>query len=217
MGHRFTMTATKDEIEHRFEVTQLHFQIKPCYNISSHRKIPVIIKNSTVQLYGMQWGLKPTWGRRGLELINCRRESLKTKPRLYRSLFEKNRCLVVADGFFEWRRSAKTKGPTYFRLKSKKLFSFAGLYNIRKVSGLEIMTCGIITTEPNELVRPVHDRMFAMLRLEHEEQWLNIDADPDQLHPFLDPYPAKEMEAFKVSSLVNDYRNNSPECVEPVS
>ena len=152
---------------------------------------------------------------------NARAEGVDVKSS-FRGAFRKRRCLVAADGFYEWQKSGKTKTPMYIRLKSGKPFGFAGLYEVWKPkpdSALqhEVATCTIITTEPNELMKPIHHRMPVILPEKAEDLWLDpkIDNIPT-LRSLLRPYPEDEMEAYEVSTFVNSPRNNTPQCIAPV-
>ena len=140
------------------------------------------------------------------------------EKRSFKTAFEKQRCLVVADGFFEWKKEGSVKKPHYIRLKSGTPFGFAGLYNVWKSpEGEQITTSTIITTDANELIKPIHDRMPVILPEKHFEQWLDRTfKDTASLKKFLLPYPATKMKAYRVSTVVSSSRNDVPECVEPL-
>jgi putative SOS response-associated peptidase YedK len=162
------------------------------------------------------WAPEPVEGH-----INAKGETAHLLP-TFRSAFEKRRCLVVADGFYEWQKSGNIKTPMYIRLKSGKPFGFAGLYEVWKpkpnsMFQHELATCTIITTEPNELMTHIHHRMPVILPEKAEEPWLNPkETDKSFLHSLLQPYPPDEMEAYEVSRLVNSPKNNTPECIAPL-
>lgn len=168
----------------------------------------------------LRWGLIPFFAKDaaiGNRMINARAETVAEKP-AFREPFRRRRCLVLADGFFEWRKEAdgKTKTPIYMRKKGGVPFAFAGLWDAWRASdGTDevVRSCTVITTEPNELVRDVHDRMPVILTADHVEPWLEPQRKADELAAMLRPYPAEEMESFPVSTLVNSPRNDAPECI----
>jgi putative SOS response-associated peptidase YedK len=135
------------------------------------------------------------------------------------SAFARRRCLVVADGFYEWRKTGKGKVPVYITLRSKRLFALAGLYeNWTAPDGQEIRTCTIITTDSNDLVMPMHNRMPVILHEDVEDRWLDPDEhDRTRLQALLKPYPAEEMDAYDVNPIVNNTRNDAPDCIAPAA
>jgi putative SOS response-associated peptidase YedK len=149
-------------------------------------------------------------------MINARSETVADKPS-FREAFKKHRCLIPADGFFEWRVEEGGKVPLFIHLKNNQPFSFAGLYSTwTSPEGNNISTCTIITTTANKLLEPIHDRMPAIIPKEKREVWLDPTiSGRDTLLPLLKPFPAEEMEAYDVTSRVNSPRNNSPENVRP--
>jgi putative SOS response-associated peptidase YedK len=192
----------------------------PRYNIAPTQPVLAIANDHPDRVAHFRWGLIPSWAKDasiGSRLINARAETLAEKP-AFRTALRRRRCLVPADGFFEWRMSGKSKTPMYFRLKTGGLFAFAGLWDVwHGPDGSEIPSCTLITGQPNELVKPIHDRMPVILPSEHYEQWLNPgEQEPAALHAMLVPYPASEMEAYPVSRAVNSPKNDSPQCIEPV-
>ena len=166
----------------------------------------------------MQWGLVPSWARDpsiGNRMINARAETLAEKPS-FKRLIGKRRCLVLADGFYEWRKEGKGKVPMRFVLRGGELFSFAGLWDSwEKPDGVELQSFTIITTQANDLLKPIHERMPVILGKEGEERWL--DQDPKEVHELLVPYPVEMMEFYDVSKLVNSPINDLPQCIEPLS
>ena len=159
----------------------------------------------------------PSGRRQVVGMINARKETLTEKPS-FRDPFRNQRCLVLADGFYEWKAEERGKAPYYIRLKSKEPFGFAGLWSSwRNPNGSEIRSCAIITGEPNELMRSIHNRMPVILSREKREFWLDpSNHDTNGLMALLEPYPAAEMETYSVSKSVNSPGNDSPECVEPL-
>jgi putative SOS response-associated peptidase YedK len=217
MCGRFTRSQSIPAIAAEFGVEQVSFDLSPSYNIAPTQRVAVIISEGVKQLVPVQWGLVPSWAKDvsiGSKMINARAETI-TEKASYRNAFKKRRCLVVADGFYEWQKLAGTKRPVYIRLKSGKPFGFAGLYEFWKSpEGGELTTCTIITTEPNELMKPIHERMPVIIPREDQDVWLDPKSeDRTHLLDLLKPYPADEMEAYPVSKAVNSPGNNSPECI----
>ena len=150
-------------------------------------------------------------------MINARVETVATNAS-FKHAFENQRCLIVADGFFEWKKEGLAKKPFYIHLKSGKPFGFAGLYNIwTSPEGKEINTCTIITTEANELINPLHDRMPVIEPPENYEQWLNpLQHDAKVLLPLLQSVPSEDIEMYPVTTKVNSFKHNDPENIKPV-
>jgi putative SOS response-associated peptidase YedK len=168
----------------------------------------------------LRWGLIPSWAKDpgiGDRMINARAETVAEKPSFRRAL-QKRRCLVLADGFYEWRKEGKKKTPLHIALKSHEPFGFAGLWETWKPpTGETIHSCTIITTTPNALMESIHNRMPVILTREAEALWLDRRVeDPQALLPLLAPYPAEAMDAYVVSPLVNSPRNDTSACIEPV-
>ena len=151
-------------------------------------------------------------------MINARTETL-TEKGAFKNLLDRRRCLILADGFYEWRKEGKRKVPMWFHLKSKEPFAFAGLWDVwRRPTGSNLETFTIITTEPNELMCPIHNRMPVILRREDEEQWLDVSgALFEKARSVLNRYPSEQMSAHDVSILVNKPENDTAECIQPDS
>jgi len=171
----------------------------------------------------MRWGLVPSWARdakSGPPMINARAETIATKPS-FRTAFKKRRCLIPADGFYEWKRieGAKVKQPYHIRLANDRPFAFAGLWESRRgEEGDRLESCTIITCEPNTLTAGLHDRMPVILPADLYGPWLDpAIEDADALQGMLQPYPAEEMMAYPITTLVNSPRNESPECIVRLS
>ncbi|HKP88069.1 MAG TPA: SOS response-associated peptidase [Blastocatellia bacterium] len=218
MCGRFTRSQSVPAIAQEFGVSEVSFDLGPSYNIAPTQKVAVIISDGVRQLVPVRWGLVPSWAKDisvGNKLINARAETI-TEKASFRNAFKKRRCLVVADGFYEWQNLGGTKRPMYIRLKSGKPFGFAGLYEVwNPPEGEKLTTCAIVTTEANELMKPIHERMPVIIPRESEDEWLDSSAaDHDALLQLLKPYAADEMEAYPVSKQVNSPRNNSPECIK---
>lgn len=217
MCGRFTQTQSVPSLMREFGVEQVSGDLKPSYNIAPAQKVAVIISDGVKQLVPVRWGLVPSWAKDlavGSKMINARAESVAEKAS-YRGAFKKRRCLVVADGFYEWQDLGASRRPVYIRLRSGKPFGFAGLYEVWKSpEGEDVTTCTIITTEANDLMRPIHARMPVIITRQDENRWLDRETSPDVLLKLLKPYPAEEMEAYPVSKLVNSPKNNSALCIE---
>lgn len=216
MCGRFTLRTSPAVLAEVFELLR-EPDLAPRYNIAPTQPVAVIRPaDSGRELTLMHWGLVPSWEKDpsgAARLINARAETIATRP-AFRSAFRQRRCLVPADGFFEWKKVGKTKQPYYLTLRSGDPFAFAGLWEHWGHNGSAIHSCTIITGEPNELAAPVHDRMPVILRPEDYDRWLDRRrCDRDELQSLLTPYPAEEMRMQPVSTLVNSPRNDSPECI----
>lgn len=213
MCGRFTLRAPTSRIADFFGVT-IHDTWQPRFNIAPTQWIPAIrCEGSSRQLVNLHWGLIPSWAREqrlGASMINARAETVAEKP-AFRTAFRRKRCLIPADGFYEWQRvDAKTKIPHLFEMKDESPFAFAGLWDRwHSPDGRTIESCAIITTEANSLVADVHDRMPVILKASFFDGWLNAELhDVDQLMPMLAPFPASKMKATQVSTRINNARND---------
>ena len=191
------------------------------YNIAPTQPVLVVANNRADRFEHFHWGLIPSWAKDpaiGNRMINARAETLAEKP-AFRAAFRRRRCLVPADGFYEWRKEpdGKTRTPVYIRRKDGAPVTFAGLWEVwRGEDGGEIPSCTLVTGEPNEVVKPIHDRMVVILPRERHAQWLDPkEQPPESLAELLKPYPAGEMEAYEVSRTVNNPKNDTPACIEP--
>ena len=218
MCGRYTQTGKAEKVLVRFGVGQNTTLIQPRYNIAPGQNAPVIANDGGRSLRMMRWGLVPSWAKDptiGHKMINARAETLAEKPS-FKGLIGQRRCLVLADGFYEWRKEGKGKVPMRCTLRGGEPFSFAGLWDSwKKPAGGELLSFAIITTQANGLLRPIHERMPVILSKEGEEKWL--DPDFKEVHELLVPYPAEMMEFYDVSKLVNSPRNDLPQCISPLS
>jgi putative SOS response-associated peptidase YedK len=218
MCGRYSLVPTEN-IATRFDVHQEPLTLLPRSNIAPSQVMPVIIREDTQRMLSMQWGLIPAWAkelRMKFSTINARAEGLTSSP-VFRGPFRRRRCLVPASGFFEWQPTPRGKQPYCFQLRGGELFAFAGLYDIwRDPQGVDHYSYSIITTTPNELVAPVHNRMPVILHRDGEGSWLDASAQPAQLQALLAPYSAEQMEAFPVSRIVNNPANDSDELLQPL-
>lgn len=223
MCGRFTLTVDPGQLQQSFSLDEVPPQMKPRYNIAPTQPVAVIPNDGQNRLDFFVWGLIPSWAKDpqiGNRMINARAETLAEKP-AFRAAYRRRRCLVLADGFFEWQQisGSKAKTPVYIQLKSKEPFAFAGLWeNWNSPDGSQILSCTIITTQPNELVEDIHTRMPVILPKEGYSQWLSPDEqDPRKLDALLRPYPAEAMIAYPVSRMVNSPQNDLPEVIVPLS
>lgn len=212
MCGRYTLITDIRKIAESFGVDPAP-AIQPRYNIAPTQNVVAILKNDTAHLSTLRWGLIPAWAKDetiGSRMINARAETLAEKPS-FKNLLRGKRCLIVADGFYEWRVEGKAKIPMYITLQDDQPFAFAGLWDTWKSpDGQKIQSCTIITTEPNELMASIHNRMPAILRSGAYEDWLNPQLrDEHVLTHWLSPYPAELMKARPVSKLVNNPRNDT--------
>ncbi len=222
MCGRFTLTSNRKELAETFADFELPAELSPRYNVAPSQPVAAVANTGQNKVEFFQWGLIPSWAKDpkiGNRMINARSETLAEKPS-FRNAYKRRRCLVLADGFYEWRQEAgsKKKTPIYIQLASGEPFAFAGLWELwQSPDGSTIPSCTIITTRPNELVAPIHNRMPVILPQTIYERWLNpAELPSDQLDGLLKPYPAAEMTTYPVSTLVNNPRNDSPQCVAPV-
>jgi putative SOS response-associated peptidase YedK len=209
MCGRFTITLTVGLAE-RFEVKHSDLQPIPRFNIAPSQPVPVVTVTDSGErvLNEMVWGLVPHWARDPSAVghaINARAETLEERP-TFRGPFLSHRCLVPATGFYEWKKEGKRREPYYIHRKDDELFAIAGLYDFWRGCGSEeLRSFVIVTTEPNAVVSRYHDRMPAVLRPEDEERWLSPGRlAPELARDILSPYPAEFLEAYRVSTRVND-------------
>ena len=221
MCGRFTITLDPGELQTLLELGPFIHIVQPRYNVAPTQPVPIVkdVNTRAVELY--RWGLVPSWTNDlniGNRLINARSETVREKPS-FRSAFKYRRCLILADGFYELKDTGKgnPKTPFLFKLKNDHPFTFAGLYEHKQLpEGGELHTCTILTCEPNDLVREVHNRMPVILDKKERWEWLKADTDQEKLQEMLVAYPADEMKSFSVSRAVNSPDNDRPEIVEPV-
>lgn len=221
MCGRFTLTSSADEIAQAFQLSDVP-QRSPRYNIAPTQPLETIItKSGERKLEMMKWGLIPHWAKdpkMGNKLINARAETLAEKPS-FRGAFQHRRCLILANGFYEWHKSAekKQKQPYYIHLIHHEPFAFAGLWETwQPETGEAILSCTLITTVANELMQPIHQRMPVILSSQDYDNWLNpAITEAQSLQSCLKPYPSSAMTAYRVSSLVNSPTHEQPECIEP--
>lgn len=220
MCGRFTLTSPTDQIQELFAVKKLP-SLEARYNVApTDPVLSVRLDDEGARTAErMRWGLIPYWAddtKIGARLINARSETVHEKP-AFRDAFERRRCLVAADGFFEWKKMQGRKQPFHFTLKEGGPFGFAGLWERwRDEEGEWLTSCTVLTTEANELVQPTHDRMPVIVHPEDHELWLDTRATHDDLAEVFEPFPPDEMQGYPVSTRVNNVRNDDPDCLERV-
>jgi len=222
MCGRYKLTTKPQVLASHFALDEVPLDIPPRFNVAPTQQMPVIRQlGERRHLDMMRWGLVPSWAKdlkSGYRLINARAETVDTKP-AFRSAFRHRRCLVPADGFYEWKKEDGPKQPYWIGLRDGKLFAFAGLWErmVNRDTEEVVESFTIIVTEANQVVRPIHDRMPVILPPAAYSQWL----DPGEQHPqhlkkFLLPYPNDEIIASAISREVNNPRNDYAELLHPV-
>lgn len=249
MCGRFTLTQSSEAVAAQFQLAEVP-QFVPGYNIAPTQPVPVIRINPATepsqnqpvarQFSYLYWGLIPSWSKDptlGSRLINARAETVAEKPS-FRAAFKRRRCLVVADGFYEWKplsaesasvrsgtksgtksktKSGIQKQPFYFYLNHHQPFGFAGLWESwHSPSGDQIESCTILTTIANEIMQPIHDRMPVILEARDYDRWLDPSVESSKLLSLLRPYPDQQMSVHPVSPQVNSPRYDSPDCITPL-
>lgn len=220
MCGRFTLTENIQFLQQQF-LFEFDEVIEPRYNIAPSQMVLAIGSNGKQRKGSMlKWGLVPYWAKDekiGYKMINARSEGIDEKPS-FRQSFMNRRCLILADGFYEWKKTETGKQPYRFMMKNRKPFAFAGLYDVWKNNGQTIASCTVITTTPNRVTEDVHDRMPVILHEEDYDQWINpLNDDFVRLKSLLVPYPAEAMTKYSVSTLVNSPKNEIAECVVPLN
>lgn len=217
MCGRITVRSTKQEIVDSLSFV-LELPLEPRYNIAPSQDI-LCLKGPARESVMLRWGLIPSWAKEptiGNKLINARAETVSSKPS-FRSAFQKRRCLIVADGFYEWQsKDVSPKQPWYFTMTDQKPFVMAGLWEHWDQGDQSLETCTIITTEANALLAPLHHRMPVILSADSQDVWLADSARAPQLEQLLQPFPEDQMQAWRVSTQVNSPKNDSAELIEPL-
>ena len=222
MCGRFTLTIEAAAIQQEFDLGKMPEQWIPRYNVAPTQPVVVVTDAKNRDVTFMHWGLIPSWAKDvsiASRLINARAETLVEKPS-FRNAFKRRRCLILADGFYEWHRPKGKSGPAipyYFYREEHKPFAFAGLWEIWQSSqGDELLSTTIVTCEPNEVVKPVHSRMPVILK--DEDMWDWVKPAEQLVHQsMLQPYPSELLKSHPVSSAVNSPHNDTADCVLPVN
>jgi putative SOS response-associated peptidase YedK len=221
MCGRYTLRTPVEALAEQFGLSGEPEPIYERFNVAPMSEVPAIIEeDGSRSLQRLRWGLVPSWADDpgiGARMINARSETAPEKPS-FRKAFRERRCLLPADGFYEWQRTDDGKQPYHFRMKDGRPFAFAGLWEVWKDGNGGLRTCTILTTAPNETVAQVHNRMPVILSPEDYDLWLDPEMrDTEYLTPLLRPYDADQMEAFPVSRFVNRPTNDDERCVERVA
>jgi len=222
MCGRFTLAADPAEIEREFEGARVPDAYTARYNIAPTQPVLAIPNTGDGRLAFFIWGLIPSWAQDpsiGNRLINARGETLAEKP-AFRGSYKYRRCLILADGFYEWKASKETKAkvPHYVTMADGRPFAIAGLWSEwRAADGSDVLSCTIVTTSANSLVRPIHDRMPVVLPPQARSTWLDPSPRaPSELANLLKPFAADLMRTLPVSTRVNNPANDDPDCIAPV-
>lgn len=223
MCGRFTLTLDPTQLRKAFPGLFVPNDVRPRYNIAPSQPVAVIPNTGEYKLDYYSWGLIPSWSKDpsiGNRLINARAETVAVKP-AYRTSFRRRRCLILSDGFYEWKQDTNTKKktPYYIHMKSGEPFGFAGLWDLwTSTDGSEIRSCSIITTTPNDLLEPIHNRMPVILPPDLYQTWLTVEEQKaEDLQALLSPYPASVLSVYPVSMFVNSPQNDTPDCIKPVT
>jgi putative SOS response-associated peptidase YedK len=223
MCGRYTLTVKPEDLKERFHLDSADATSAPRFNVAPTQDVPVVLNESPTRLSLVQWGLIPSWAKDpgiGAQLINARAETVAEKPS-FRNAFKKRRCLVLADSFYEWRKdgegSRPSKTPLRITLKAGEPFAMAGLWEVwTSPEGEKRRTCTIITTEANDLLASIHDRMPVILPPDQELRWLDDNLDAENLKGLLQPYPSNLLSFYEVSRRVNATQNDDPSVIDPV-
>ena len=220
MCGRYTLSTPTEALEQRFHATLPREALTPTYNAAPSQALPVICNTHSQEVTMSAWGFVPEWakGRTDVKpLINARAETVATKP-TFRQAFKSKRCLVLADGFYEWKRTGKSKVPHRIALKSGEPFAFAGIWStVHDPSGRPYTTFAILTIEANELMAQIHSRMPVILRAHDEATWLNQRCPLDEAQALLVPFPAEPLTLYEVSPRINSPTYNTPDALHPVA
>jgi putative SOS response-associated peptidase YedK len=222
MCGRFTLTDPDVDLAVQFGLPEIP-DMQPRYNIAPTQPVAAVrlkAGDEAREMVMLHWGLIPFWAKDpkiGARMINARSETAAQKPS-FRMAFRQRRCLVIADGFYEWQKQNGTKQPFFIRLRDARPFAFAGLWEHWEGKDASVIeSCTLLTTEPNDLLRTLHNRMPVILSPGDYDLWLDPEVQqPDLIQPLLRPYAALEMEAYPVSRFVNSPGNDSPTCIEPL-
>lgn len=218
MCGRYTLTSPIDRLIDEFGLAGADGDLHPNFNVAPTQEVAAVVaENGVRRLEMLRWGLVPSWADDpgiGARMINARSETAPEKPS-FRGAFRRRRCLIPADGFYEWKREEGGKQPFYIHMGDGRPFAFAGLWE--SWNDGEIRSCTILTTSANDLVGPVHERMPVILPAGDRDAWLDPEAEREELASLLRPYPGDDLETFPVSRFVNSPRNNDERCVQPAA
>ncbi len=225
MCGRFARYSLSRELERYFNAHPAAFEIQPNYNVAPTQEIPVILQHEGERhIKKRHWGLVPFWAKDisiGSRMINARVETVTSKP-AFRAAFKQRRCLIPANGFYEWKGRAGSKQPYFFHLPSEEPFAFAGLWEVwesrdEPPEAGPYKSCTIITTDASEAVKDIHNRMPLILTPEFFKDWLDPEnKQPDRIEQIMKSGFVSDLKCYPVSKLVNQVGNNRKECMEPL-
>ncbi len=220
MCGRFVLTANPEVVQHTFDLKTMPPEMPARYNVAPMQPIAVITNEHSDELTFYKWGLIPSWSKDptiASKLINARSETVAEKPS-FRTAFRRRRCIIPADGFYEWQQQGKDKVPQFIHLEDREVFGIAGLWEVwNSPDGSEIRTCTILTTEANAFMQPIHNRMPVILHKADYPLWLSPKEEPvPMLQALMKPYTGDNLTAYPVSKAVNRANTDAPYLVEPV-
>jgi putative SOS response-associated peptidase YedK len=219
MCGRYTLSTPAGRLAEEFQLDST-LEITPSYNVAPTQQVAAVLEDEGGRhLKMLRWGLVPSWAEDpdiGARMINARSETAPEKPS-FRSAFRRRRCLIAADGFYEWKRENGGKQPYYFRMQDGRPFAFAGLWESWDKGDGTLRTCAILTTRANSVLEDIHERMPVILPSDSYNAWLDPDADREELGELMIPYPGEDLETYPVSRFVNSPRNNDERCIEPAA
>jgi len=225
MCGRFVVSYTYEQLlsflDDTFDIETVNLDIQvPSYNVAPGQQVVSVLHDGKKYRAGtLRWGLVPPFSKdekSGYKMINARSETVRSKPS-FKTSFKHKRCVILANGFYEWKRDSGSKVPQYIKLNTEDMFVFAGLYSsFKRTDGSVLYTTTILTTEANELMKDIHDRMPVILTVKDAKKWLNARQTEDQLESLLTQYPSKDMSYYEVSTLVNNASNDQIECIHKV-
>lgn len=218
MCGRFQLTASPEEIAEHFQLSRLP-KYQPSYNITPARKILCIVEleDQSLKAVNLFWGLVPSWSKdpkNSHHLINARVETIREKPS-FRTAFHKRRCLIVAQGFYEWQKLGSGKQAFHIHRHDNQLFAFAGVWEHWQQEQQALYSCSVITTEANELMQPIHERMPVIMPTGCYHDWLNITSNTDDAYDLLEKSAYANIVTTPVSDWVNNPRHDDVQCIEP--
>jgi putative SOS response-associated peptidase YedK len=219
MCGRYTLSTPAGRLAEEFQLDDGAVDLTPSYNVAPTQEVAAVLEeDGKRRLEMLRWGLVPSWAddpEIGARMINARSETAPEKPS-FRRAFRSKRCLIPADGFYEWKREPGGKQPYYFHMHDGRPFAFAGLWEHWEKGG-SLLSCAILTTRANSVLEGIHDRMPVILPPGSYDAWLDPDADKEQLIDLMSPYPGDDLETYQVSRFVNSPRNNDERCIEPAA
>lgn len=221
MCGRYTLLADELEILKEFKLDQGIDFYQPSYNVAPGQKVLAIIHDGKKKRAGyLRWGLVPSWAKDekiGYKMINARSETAHEKPS-FKNLMARKRCLIVADSFYEWKKSDEEKKPKRIKLANRRLFAFAGLWDKWVQGDKELYTCTLLTKDANDFMEEIHHRMPIILPKEKEDEWIKpLKQQPLEAQQFLQNMTDDELIAYNVRNYVNAAKNNDSQCIEPIA